>query len=144
MVPPSTVDPVRGRVNRPSTSESTPTGTLMRKMYSQGITATMKPPSTGPHIMPSATKLANSPNARPRSRAGNASVMMPMLFAMADAPPMPCTARDTTSAGSVVERPHMSEPMVKITTPNSKKRTLPCRSPRRPNTSSPITCAPAS
>ena len=111
---------VRGRVKWPMTSEMRPTGTLMRKMYSQGSTATIKPPSTGPHIMPSATKLASSPRARPRSRAGNASVMMPMLLAMADAPPMPWTAREITSAGSVVERPHMSEPMLKITTPTSK------------------------
>ena len=66
-----------------------PTGTLMRKMPSQGNIDTMKPPNTGPHIMPSATKLASRPSARPRSRAGKASIMMPILFAMADAPPIP-------------------------------------------------------
>ena len=46
--------------------------------------------------------------------------MMPMLLAIAEAPPIPWTARETTRAGSVVDMPHMSDPMEKITTPTSK------------------------
>ncbi len=97
----------------------------MRKMYSHGSEFTMKPPSTGPHIIPSATKLASSPRARPRSRAGNDSVMMPMLFAMAEAPPTPCTARANTRNSSVVAIPHSSEPKANTATPTWKNRTLP-------------------
>lgn len=114
-----------GKVLKPTNSEATPTGTLMRKIYSQGSALTIKPPNTGPHIIPRATKLASSPRARPRSRAGNDSVMMPMLFAMADAQPTPCTARASTKNSSVVAMPHKSEPSAKIATPTWKKRTLP-------------------
>ena len=95
------------------------------------------PPSTGPAIMPSDTNVASRPMARPNSRCGNASVMMPMLLAIAAAQPMPCTMRPTMSIGSVGARPHRSEPTVKMTTPAWNTYTLPRRSPRRPNGSTP-------
>ena len=87
----------------------------------------------GPAIMPRATKVDSRPMARPRSRAGNASVMMPMLLAMAIAAPTPCSTRAATSQLSVGDMPHASEPAVKVATPAWNTRTLPWESPSPPN-----------
>ena len=106
-----------GRVLSPTANDAMPTGTLMRKMPSHAKADTMAPPSTGPTIMPRATNVESRPMARPRSRDGKASVMMPMLLAMAAAQPMPCTTRAAMSVGSVWARPHSSDQSVKTTTP---------------------------
>jgi hypothetical protein len=108
-------------------------GRLMRKILSQGKLATSIPPSTGPHIMPRATKVARMPMARPRSRAGNDSVIMPMLLAMAAAQPTPWTMRARIRTSSEADSPHSNDPTVKTITPSWNTPTLPRTSPKRPN-----------
>ena len=83
------------------------------------------PPIVGPHMRPSDTNVEVIPSARPRWLAGNTSVTMPMLFAVALAAPSACTTRAPMSTGSVVARPQSAEPAVKSATPTWKKRTLP-------------------
>ena len=120
---------------RPTRNDTTPTGMLMRKMNSQGSAETMIPPRVGPHMAPSAVKVATRPSARPRP-SGKVSVMMPWLLARLAAPPSDWMARATTSISKVGDRPHSAEPAVNSTTPTWKMRTLPNISPRRPKTSS--------
>ena len=133
-LPASRATAPRGRALSPTANEIAPIGTLMRKIDSQGNDATSMPPMAGPHIMPSETNVETMPRARPRWSEGNASVTMPMLFAIALATPMPCTARAAMSTGSMVETPQSSEPAVKSATPAWNRRTLPNVSPRRPKT----------
>ena len=71
----------------------------------------MNPPSTGPHIMPRATKLANRPSARPRSRAGNASVMMPSVVRHCRCPADALHRRATPQVRAAWSKCHMSDPM---------------------------------
>ena len=109
-----------GSVHSPAAKAAMPTGTLTKKIDSQGKAATSMPPSTGPHMRPSDTNVLTIPRARPRSCVGNVSVTIPMLLERALDAPTPCTTRAATSTGSVVARPHNSEPSVKSATPSWK------------------------
>ena len=123
-----------GSVMRPSTRQSTPNGTLMGKTQCQPAVVTTNPPTVGPHMRPRETAVATTPRARPRSSDGNASVTMPMLVARANPAPTACTARAAMRGTSPWVRPHRREPTVNTSTPASKNRTLPRRSPRAPTT----------
>lgn len=123
-----------GRTLRPMRNETTPMGTLMRKMTRQGAMETRAPPMVGPDMAPRAVKVASRPRARPRLSA-NISVMMPWLLAMLAAIPRPWTARAAIRTGRLGASALRSDPTVKVTTPNWKTRTLPIMSPRRPKVS---------
>ena len=57
---------------------------------------------------------------------------MPRMTTELIAPPMPCTNRAAISTGWLNDRPHSSEAAVKSTSPITKTRLRPIRSPSRP------------
>ncbi|MPN04495.1 hypothetical protein SDC9_151736 [bioreactor metagenome] len=61
----------------PNINIKIPIGTLIKNMYCQLATDTMKPPSGGPTSVPSATNVPDIPSARPLSSAGNTCVIIP-------------------------------------------------------------------
>ncbi len=75
------------------------------------------------------------PSALPRSLGGNVSVMMAGPMANAIAAPTACSTRKPMSQYTLVDRPHSSDPRMKMTSPAMKIGFLPRMSANRPTPS---------
>jgi hypothetical protein len=111
-------------------------GTLIRKMYSQPSVSTIRPPSTGPAILPIATAEPRKPIALPRSFSGNAWKRMAPLIEKTIAAPNPWRTRQATSMRRLDDRPQARELRVKMVNPAMNRLTLPKYSESLPKMSS--------
>ncbi len=96
-----------------------PTGTLTRKIQRHDRTARIRPPATGPTMLPTAHVIELMPIARPRSPRGKASVMIAMPLAISIAPPTPWTQAEEHQLGAVPgertqQRPDREDPEPKV------------------------------
>src|SRR5215217_67881 len=87
--------------NSATKTARTATGRLRRKIDCQETCSTRKPPITGPIASAAALTPAQVPIALPRSRGGNAFVMIESVAGIMNAAPTPCTARNAMSHASV-------------------------------------------
>ena len=71
-----------GRNFSPIKIVTSPTGTLIQKIYDQEKFDKINPPIPGPAIAPKETKAPTAPSARPLSFKGNTYVIIPELVAM--------------------------------------------------------------
>ena len=115
-----------------TTTASTATGTLRKKIDCQETFSTRKPPTTGPMASARALTPAHVPIALPRSWGGKALVMIDRVAGIMKAAPIPCAARPATSQASLCESPMKALERPKTMTPKRNIRRRPKMSPSRP------------
>ena len=105
------------RNTKPAHSEpSSANGTLNQKTQCQEI-ATSAPPSTGPITRPMAATIVLVPIASPSCSRGKASVTSAAELANRNAPPIPCSTRQTISSVPPPANPAPSEARANSTNP---------------------------
>ena len=126
-----------GSRKRPAMSAPIVTGTLIRKTEPHQKWASSNPPSTGPMAPPAPARAAQTPMARPRSRASmKMLVSSDSVLGMINAPPMPMKHRVKISMVDEVAMADMIEPAQKMMRPICRAPLRPKRSPRAPAVSS--------
>jgi hypothetical protein len=107
-----------------------PIGTLIQKIHPQSSPSTTTPPITGPAATARpANAPSESPMAKPRCSAGNASLISVSVSGNTIAAPAPCAARAAISAPTDGEIGAATDATVKMDTPTLNMRRRPKRSP---------------
>ena len=114
-------------------SATTTIGRLTRKTELQSNCSISQPPATGPTAMPSPATAAQMPIAFGRSWAGKTFVRMDSVEGMMSAPPTPIRARLAISMSALGASAESSEPAPNTTSPDTRARRRPKRSPRLPS-----------
>ena len=100
-----------------STSPTTPTGTLTKKIHSQPSPSTSTPPRIGPTSVATPATAPHRLIARPRDSAGNVRVITAMVCGIITEAPRPCTTRAAMRPPIVLVRPHHSDARVNTVSP---------------------------
>ncbi len=116
----------------PATSATATIGTLSQNTELQENHSSSRPPTNGPRPMPTPAIADQIPIALPRSSRGKMSTITDRVAGMIIAPPMPITARSTTSCPAFCANAAST-----LATPNSRSpdwstRFRPKRSPSVP------------
>src|SRR6476619_8067523 len=104
-----------------SAAHSDPTsanGTLNQNTQCHEM-ATSAPPSTGPITRPTAATIVFVPIARPSCSLGNASVTSAAELANRNAPPIPCSTRQTISSVPPPANPAPNDASANTTNPST-------------------------
>ena len=106
------------RISHAHSEPSSANGTLNQNTQCQEI-ATSAPPSTGPITSPIAATIVFVPIASPSCSFGNASVTSAAELANRNAPPIPCSTRQTISSVPPPANPAPSDASAKSTNPST-------------------------
>jgi hypothetical protein len=117
-----------------SSTVATPSGTLKKNSQRQDAYAMTQPPRMGPTAAAMAVAADHVPIAAARVPRGYAAPMSARLPGTSSAAPTPCTARPMMSPVAEGARPHAADASAKRTTPATKTRRRPSRSPSAPPT----------
>ena len=104
----------------------------MRKTNRHDATSTSQPPTNGPIAVATPPSPDQAPIARARSSGANDAWIIARLPGVSSAPPTPCSARAAISSGAVGASPQSSDASANQTTPITKTRRRPYRSPSEP------------
>ena len=107
-------------------------GRLIRKIHRQPTESMSQPPTNGPTAPATPPRPDQAPMALGRSLAANDAWMIASEPGVSSAPPMPCSARAPMSTPMSGARPHSAEASANQTTPTTKTRRRPSRSPSAP------------
>jgi|GEM_PF-4180628 len=105
--------------------ESKPNAPETKKMERQPRYCVKSPPAKGPKASPKYTADTDMPNTRPRNWGKKADTRMAGPVVLVKAAPMPWMYLKTISQFPEPEKPHISDEMVKTTTPVLKMRLMP-------------------
>ncbi len=92
----------------------------------------MKPPASGPSIGPISPGMATKLIARTSSDFAKVRTIVRRPTGTIMAPPQPCRMRQATSTWMLLDRPHSSEPSVKMPIADANTRRVPKRSAIQP------------
>ena len=109
-------------------------GTLIRKTQRQDPISTSQPPRNGPAAVATPPRPDHAPIARARSVETNDAWIIARLPGVSSAPPTPWRAREATSTSALGASPQAREATANQTTPITKTRRRPKRSPSTPPT----------
>ena len=102
-----------------STTPTTPTGTLTKKIHSQPSASTSTPPRIGPTSVATPATAPHRLIARPRDSAGNVRVITAMVWGIITDAPRPWTTLARMSPPMLPVRPHHSEASVNTVSPTT-------------------------
>ncbi len=126
----------RGTSRQASTSPTTPTGRLTKKIHSQPRASTSTPPASGPTRVATPAVAPHSPMALPREAGGKVRVITAMVCGVIIAAPSPWNTRARISWPMSWVSPHQPEETVNTVSPTRYSVLGPTRSPSRPVISS--------
>ena len=111
-------------------------GRLTRKIPLVSRCSISQPPVIGPIAMPSPATAAQMAIALGRSSEGKMFVRIDSVVGMIPAAPTPISARDAISSVALPDRAASTEPIANVTSPATRARRRPKRSPSVPAASS--------